>query len=73
MYGWCCHGGQDGSLKVDGLWQWDVPALQKRLGASSRVCASFLGAGPSSAVKYKPGLEIQGLGYRCVMVTEALF
>ena len=34
--------------------------------ASGALC----GAGPSSAVKYEPGLKEQSLGYRCVMVTQ---
>jgi len=32
-----------------------------------------LGAGPSPAVKHEPGLKGLRLGYRCVMVTKALF
>lgn len=41
------------------------------------VCAgcfgALLGAAPSSAGKHEPGLKEQSLGYRCVMVTKALF
>lgn len=37
------------------------------------ISGALLGAGPSSAVKYEPGLKEQSLGYRCVMVTRALF